>query len=36
MSRLFAALLKRDLARLLGTGQGGGAVLPILFSSPWR
>lgn len=31
MSRLFAALLKRDLARLLGTGQGGGAVLPILF-----
>lgn len=32
MIRLFAALLGRDLARLLGAGgQGGGAGLPILF-----
>jgi heme exporter protein B len=31
MIRLFATLLRRDLARLLGAGQGGGAVLPILF-----
>ncbi|VWX54692.1 heme exporter protein CcmB [Novosphingobium sp. 9U] len=31
MIRLFAALLRRDLARLLGAGQGGGAMLPILF-----
>jgi heme exporter protein B len=31
MSRLFAALLKRDMARLLGAGQGGRALLPILF-----
>jgi heme exporter protein B len=29
--RVFATLLRRDLARLLGAGQGGGAVLPILF-----
>ncbi|WP_419956770.1 heme exporter protein CcmB [Novosphingobium kalidii] len=29
--RLFAALLRRDLSRLLGSGQGGGAMLPILF-----
>lgn len=26
-----AALLRRDLARLLGAGSGGGAVLPVLF-----
>lgn len=31
MSQPFLTLLKRDLARLLGTGQGGGPVLPILF-----
>jgi heme exporter protein B len=31
MSRRFAALLRRDLARLLVGGRGGGAVLPILF-----
>jgi heme exporter protein B len=31
MSGLFITLLRRDLARLLGSGQGGGAVLPILF-----
>ncbi|MET1755433.1 heme exporter protein CcmB [Novosphingobium sp. RD2P27] len=31
MIRLFAALLRRDLSRLLGSGQGGGAMLPILF-----
>ncbi|MBB4859113.1 heme exporter protein B [Novosphingobium chloroacetimidivorans] len=31
MIRLFATLLRRDLARLLGSGQGGGALLPILF-----
>jgi len=31
MSRLLVALLKRDLGRLLGSGQGGGTVLPILF-----
>ena len=28
---LLSALLRRDLARLLGSGQGGGAALPILF-----
>jgi heme exporter protein B len=31
MSRLFMTLLRRDVARLLGSGQGGGAMLPILF-----
>jgi heme exporter protein B len=31
VSRAFFALLRRDLARLLGTAQGGGATLPILF-----
>ncbi|KTR83018.1 heme exporter protein CcmB [uncultured Novosphingobium sp.] len=31
MIRLLALLLRRDLARLLGAGQGGGALLPILF-----
>lgn len=35
MIRLFATLLRRDLGRLLGAGrsggQGGGALLPILF-----
>ncbi|MEW9854309.1 heme exporter protein CcmB [Novosphingobium sp. M1R2S20] len=31
MIRLFTALLRRDLGRLLGSGQGGGAVLPVLF-----
>jgi len=31
MSAAFATLLRRDLARLLGGAQGGGAVLPILF-----
>lgn len=31
MIGLFGALLRRDLVRLLGAGQGGGAVLPILF-----
>lgn len=31
MTRAFATLLWRDLARLLGAAQGGGAVLPILF-----
>lgn len=31
MIRLLATLLRRDLARLLGAGQGGGATLPILF-----
>jgi len=31
MMRVFYALLRRDLARLLGAGQSGGAVLPILF-----
>lgn len=28
---LLSALLRRDLARLLGGSQGGGAVLPVLF-----
>nr|WP_221226115.1 heme exporter protein CcmB [Novosphingobium fluoreni] len=28
---MLALLLRRDLARLLGAGQGGGALLPILF-----
>ena len=31
MIRLFAALLRRDLSALLGSGRGGGASLPILF-----
>jgi len=31
VSAAFATLLRRDLARLLGGAQGGGAVLPILF-----
>jgi heme exporter protein B len=31
MSGVFVTLLRRDVARLLGSGQGGGAVLPILF-----
>lgn len=31
MTRLFWTLLRRDLARLLGVGQGGSALLPILF-----
>jgi heme exporter protein B len=31
MTRAFAALLRRDLARLLGGAQGGGALLPVLF-----
>lgn len=31
MTRLLATLLRRDLGRLLGPGQGGGAGLPILF-----
>jgi len=31
MSGRFSALLRRDLARLLLGGRGGGAVLPILF-----
>jgi heme exporter protein B len=31
VSRTFFALLRRDFARLLGTAQGGGATLPILF-----
>jgi heme exporter protein B len=29
--KLLLHLLRRDLARLLGSGQGGGAMLPILF-----
>lgn len=31
MTRVFVTLLRRDVARLLGSGQGGGAMLPILF-----
>lgn len=31
MIRLLLTLLRRDLARLLGAAQGGGAVLPVLF-----
>ncbi|TCM18058.1 heme exporter protein B [Novosphingobium sp. PhB165] len=31
MSGRFAPLLKRDLARLLLSGRGGGAMMPVLF-----
>lgn len=31
MSSRFASLLKRDLARLLLGGRGGGALMPVLF-----